>query len=80
MRKHLKTAIWLLTATLCLSSLSCRSYNPSLFPSYDVLNPGPEVRANPLRFTDDGNMVVNQAFMQWVGELQQEILKLRKGK
>ncbi len=27
------------------------SYNPSLYPSYDVLNPGPEVRVNPLGFT-----------------------------
>jgi hypothetical protein len=45
-----------------------------------VLNPGPEVRANPLRFDDDGNAVVNMAFLIWCYELQAEILKLRKGK
>jgi len=30
--------------------VSCTGYNPSLFPSYDILNPGEEVRANPLGF------------------------------
>ena len=35
---------------ICFISLSpaCHSYNPALYPSYDVLNPGPEVKANPL--------------------------------
>lgn len=38
---------------ICFISLSpaCHSYNPALYPSYDVLNPGPEVRMNPLGFT-----------------------------
>jgi hypothetical protein len=57
---------------------SCAKYNPSLFPSYDVLNPGEEVRKNPLGFTTDGNIIVNAAFIQWVSELQAEIKKLRK--
>jgi hypothetical protein len=37
---------------ICFITLSpaCHSYNPALYPSYDVLNPGPEVRANPLGF------------------------------
>jgi hypothetical protein len=67
---------------LCVSffflSSSCHSYNPALYPSYDVLNPGPEVRLNPLAFTPDGNLIVNQAFILWVEELKQEIIKLRK--
>jgi hypothetical protein len=58
----------------------CRHYNPSLYPSYDVLNPGPEVRLNPLSVTAEGNFVVNAAFIAWVDELKQEIIKLRKGK
>ena len=29
---------------------SCTPYNPAFHPSYDVLNPGPEVRANPHGF------------------------------
>ena len=29
---------------------SCTAYNPSFFPSYNCLNPGVEVRANPLGF------------------------------
>jgi len=29
---------------------SCTNYNPSLFPSYDVLAPGDEVTINPLGF------------------------------
>lgn len=33
---------------------------------------------NPLRFTEDGNVVVNRAFLLWVLELQMEIVKLRK--
>lgn len=66
-------------ASFCfLSSSACSRYNPSLYPSYDVLNPGPEVRANPLAFTEDGNLIVNQAFILWVEELKQEIVKLRK--
>jgi len=59
-------------------SCSCTTYEPSLYPSYDVLNPGPEVRLNPIRVTDDGNFVVNQAYLYWVVELKQEIIRLRK--
>jgi hypothetical protein len=58
----------------------CTRYNPALFPSYDVLNPGPEVRLNPIAFTADGNFIVNPAFIVWVDELKNEIIKLRKGK
>lgn len=64
---------------LCFLTEACSRYNPALYPSYDVLNPGPEVRLNPLAFTDDGNVVVNKAFILWVDELKREILKLRKG-
>jgi uncharacterized protein YigE (DUF2233 family) len=58
--------------------INCTTYNPSLFPSYDVLNPGEEVRINPLNATPDGNFIVNEAFIFWVSELKAEILKLRK--
>lgn len=73
-----------MTLTLCAScfliSTNCSKYNPSLYPSYDVLNPGEKVRENPLAFTADGNLIVNPAFIQWVDELKTEIIKLRKGK
>jgi len=82
----LRTPLRNVTAKLCLISFlaislglaSCHSYNPSLYPSYDCLNPGPEVRKNPLGFDADGNAIVNEAFMLWVYELQQEIRKLRE--
>jgi hypothetical protein len=73
---------WLLFILLAvvLSFAGCSRYNPALYPSYDVLNLGPEVRKNPLGFTEDGNLIVTPAFIQWVDELKQEIIKLRKGK
>lgn len=63
-----------------------------MYPSYDVLNPGPEVRANPIGWIDAGKIVndkgeeikiekgviVNEAFVIWVYELRNEIEKLRK--
>jgi hypothetical protein len=42
------------------------------------LNPSEEVRKNPLGFDKDGNAIVNEAFMLWVYELKQEIIKLRE--
>ena len=38
----------LLPAILLLLGISCTAYNPSAFVSYDTLNPGPEVRKNPV--------------------------------
>ena len=70
----------LILLALILGLTSCSRYNPALYPSYDVLNPGPEVRKNPIAFTADGNLIVTPAFIQWVDELKQEIIKLRKGK
>lgn len=67
-------------ASLCLSFSACTNYNPALYPGYDVLNPSPEVKACPLSVTDDGNFVVNQAFLMWVKDLKLEIKRLRKGK
>jgi len=78
MRRLSRTAIVTLSLIFCLSFSCHRGYNPALYPSYDVLNPGPEVRLNPLAFTDDGNLIVNQAFILWVEELKQEIIRLRK--
>jgi len=40
--------------------------------------PGPEVLANPFGTTPDGYYKVNTEFLQWVEELQAEIVKLRK--
>jgi len=71
--------ISVLFVSLCfLTQSNCTQYNPSLYPSYDVLNPGQEVLANPVRITDDGYFVVNGAYIQWVDELQAEIVRLRK--
>ena len=56
----------------------CTHYDPTLYPGYDVLNPNEEVRKNPLGFTDNGNVIVNEAFMLWVYELKEEIKRLRK--
>ena len=75
----------LLTFMFYLLALAgCTHYNPALYPSYDVLNPGPEVRKNPLSISEDPVtheplFIVNQAFLLWVDELKTEILKLRKG-
>jgi len=30
--------------------VNCTAYNPSVFPTYDPLNPGKEVKVNPLGF------------------------------
>jgi predicted small lipoprotein YifL len=72
---------------LCLAVVAlagCTKYNPSLFPSYDVLAPGPEVRGNPKSafpdpLTGASMFVVDYHFLAWVAELKTEILKLRKG-
>jgi len=62
-----------------------------LYPSYDILNPGPEVTINPIAYVRDGKIedqdhneihvadgyVVNEAFMMWVYELKEEVKKLR---
>ena len=70
--------ISLLFASSFLTISNCTSYNPALFPSYDVLNPSHEVRMNPIRTTDDGLFVVNEAFLMWVDELTEEIKNLRR--
>jgi len=81
LQRRSKTAIgtfWLICfLTISLGLTSCHSYNPALYPSYDVLNPGLEVRMNPLGFDADGNAIVNQAFILWVYELKAEVKKLR---
>lgn len=57
-----------------------------------MLNPGPEVRANPVAWIEDSKIVdddgkevsvikgvvVNEAYVLWVYELQEEIKKLRR--
>jgi len=58
-------------------AISCTGYNPALYPSYDVLNPGQEVTMNPLRVVEDG-FVVNDAFLMHYRELWEEVKKLRK--
>ena len=80
MQKHSKSGtvtLWLICfLTISFSFAACTKYNPALYPS-DVLNPGSEVRMNPLGFDADGNAIVNLAFILWVSELQQEIKRLR---
>ncbi len=68
---------WLLFVLICLS-FSCTGYDPSLYPGYDLLNPGDQVKINPIRITDDNHFVVNSAFLLWVNELKAEIKKLRR--
>jgi hypothetical protein len=78
---------WLIFIVLAivLSGAGCSRYNPALYVSYDVLNAGEAVRKNPLQVIEDPVtheplFVVNGAFLMWVDELKQEIVKLRKGK
>jgi len=62
-----------------LSAISCcPKYKVDLGVGYDVLRPSEAVKLNPLAFTPEGNLIVNPAFMSWVLELEQEIVKLRK--
>jgi len=65
--------------TLCaaafLAAASCR-YEPQLYPAKDVLQPGPEVKI--IAITQDGNVIVNKAFMLWVEDLKLEIKRLRR--
>ena len=77
--------------TICFLSHSCTPYDPTLYPSYNILNPGPEVTINPIAWIKDGRIedrdhneiyildgiVVNEAFMMWVYELKEEVEKLR---
>lgn len=68
----------MLTLFIIFFLISCGHYKPTLYPSYDVLNPGENVRKNPIGFTEDGNAIVNEAFLIWVLELKREIIKLRE--
>ena len=74
-----------------LNLSSCAPYDPTLYPSYDTLNPGPEVKANPIAYVEDGRIedqdhneiyildgyVVNESYMLWVQELFEEVKRLR---
>ena len=69
----------------------CAPYDPTLYPSYDTLNPGPEVKMNPIAYVEDGRIedrdhneihiatgfVVNEAYMLWVQELFEEVKRSR---
>lgn len=77
-------ALALILVFLLFALAGCSAYNPSLFPGYDTLNPSEKVRVNPLStfpdpVTGEQLFVVNSAFLLWVDELKQEVLKLRKG-
>lgn len=66
---------------------SCTPYDPTIYPSYDVLNPSAEVKANPIAWIKNGRIedrdnneiyitdgiVVNEAFMLWVYELYEKV-------
>ena len=47
---------------------SCTSYNPALYPSYDVLYPGEAVQKNPRGYftIKDGAMMD----LEWTGEIE----------
>lgn len=66
-------AMLLSCAILFLSS--CR-VTPELLPVADVLLPSEDVQI--VGFTEDGNIIVNGAFMLWVDALKDEIKRLRK--
>lgn len=63
---------------LCLALFwaSCKAPNPALFPSYDVLKPGPTVKI--VGFDAAGNVIVTPDFLLWVYDLKSEISRLRK--
>lgn len=42
----------------------------------DVLRPSPGVQI--IGFTENGNIIINEAFLLWVDELKAEIKRLRK--
>lgn len=50
-RRHLKLGSVIITLIFAsFFFVNCTAYNPSAYVSYDVLNPGVEVEANPLGF------------------------------
>lgn len=73
-RKLLKTVILISFASFILVGSSCH-YEPRLVPVADVLKPGPEVEI--IGFTDDGHVIVNEAYILWVEALKDEIKRLR---
>jgi len=74
----LSLILWAAIIIGVLALAGCTPYNPDLYPSYDVLNPGEDVRRNPLGFNADGNLIVTPSFIAWVDELKQEVIKLRR--
>ena len=88
----MKKIIRCFAIALFLILLSCTAYHPSFFPSYDILNPGIEVKVNPIAWIEDNKIInddgkeiivnkgiiVNEAFILWTYELKEEILRLRK--
>lgn len=74
-KKLLATVILASCVSLFLVN-SCARYDPSLYPTGDVLRPGPEVRI--LAITEDNNIIVNESFMLWVDALKDEIISLRR--
>jgi len=64
--------------TLCVISFLVNSchYEPSLYPVKDVLYPSEDVKI--IAVTEDGDIVVNEAFILWVEDLKVEIIRLRK--
>jgi len=47
-RRHIGSIITLIFVSFFFAS--CTAYSPAYYPSYDILNPGTEVRANPFGF------------------------------
>ncbi len=59
-RRHIGIGI-LLLFMICGFLSNCSSYNPSLYPSYDVLNPGEKVKENPVGWVyfSEGKWVID---------------------
>ena len=50
-------------------SINCTGYNPAFYPSYDVLNPGPEVRKNPLAVITISASLISEGLFEYDGEI-----------
>jgi len=68
-------SVILMLCVVSFLTISCH-YEPSLYPVKDVLYPNEDVKI--IAVTDDGNVLVNEAFILWVEDLKLEIIRLRR--
>lgn len=80
--------------TICLNFSTCITFKSAIDEALmKVLNPGPEVRLNPIGWIKDGRIedragneiyleqgiIVNEEFMGWVWDMKAELEKFVKG-